>query len=295
MNNELQLLFIVGMQKSGTSLLNRMLMQQSFISNPFLPEGAKFWGDLPPFSPREKPCGELFQFHQGRHGHYLDRNDFREKDRELLMQRIIESDVKTPILMNKNPYNSVRVSWLKSVFPTAKIFAVFRKPTPNIYSLLKKHQDHEGQGVKPESGWWGIKPKGWKSMKQSDKIIQSIMQWNAVNESLLNSKEDIDCYLDYESICSFPNEIIDYIKKITCIAAESKRLSVCKNFNNEYLVGSRLLSKNKELKNKENYNLHNLVEKKEFEPFNPKQYKLIDKKTETVWRRLISNKFNFHY
>jgi len=293
MTTELQLVFVVGMQKSGTSLLNRMLMQQDFITNPFLPEGAKFWGDRPPFAPIEKPCGELFQIHSGTHGHHLDVIDFRKEDQALLKQRIIDAEVSTPILMNKNPYNSVRVSWLKSMFPSAIILAVFRQPKPNIFSLLKKYQAHQGQGVAPESGWWGIKPLNWQAMRNNDKTRQSIMQWNAVNTSLLNTQNKIDCFIDYESICHSPNKIIDYIKTLCNITSESQHLPKCKNFNREYLIGSRLLSKNKELRTQTNINLEKLKEEIEIAPLTSQQCQLIDSETDYVWQQLLSIQTTF--
>ena len=290
MNNNFQLIFVIGMQKSGTSLLNRMLMQQDFITNPFLPEGAKFWGDLPPFTPKEKPCGELFQSHSGINGHYLDAKDFRVSDQILLRQRVADAKVKTPILMNKNPYNSVRVPWLKSIFPKCKIYAVFRQPTPNIYSLLKKYHDHTGQGAAPDSGWWGIKPKSWMEMQHANKTLQCISQWNAVNKSILNSSHDIDYFFDYQSICESPNKIINLIKESNHVTMESNKLPLCKNFDNEFKEGSRLLSKNKELRKTSTFNLQNLKEEKEFGPLTEAQCQLIENNTIKIWQKLKSIK-----
>lgn len=288
MKKDLQLLFVIGMQKSGTSLLNRMLMQQSYITNPFLPEGTKFWGDLPPFTPQEKPCGELFQKYHGKRGHYLDSGDFNAEHQTLLNLRIKEAKVKTPILMNKNPYNSVRVSWIKSIFPDALIYAVYRHPTANIYSLLKKYHNHEGQGAPPDDGWWGVKPDKWSHMLQTNKINQCILQWNAVNKTILDSSDDIDCFLDYESICQSPNKITHHIKETCHISAESHQLPSCKSFNDEHLIGSRLLSKNKELRKHDNFNLHYLEEDIEVAPFTPVQCQMIQNETNVVWQQLNS-------
>ncbi|VAW49243.1 hypothetical protein MNBD_GAMMA03-1, partial [hydrothermal vent metagenome] len=71
-------------------------MQQSVINNPFLPEGKLFWGDNPPFSPVDKPCGELYQKYNGERGHFLDETDFSIADRNLLLNRIKTTDIKEP-------------------------------------------------------------------------------------------------------------------------------------------------------------------------------------------------------
>jgi len=86
-------LFIIGMQKSGTSLLNRMLMQQKVVKNPFLPEGKFFWGDNPPFNPVDEPCGQLYQNHSGNNGHYLNAQDFNLNHQKLLFDRIKQADI----------------------------------------------------------------------------------------------------------------------------------------------------------------------------------------------------------
>ncbi|MCF6301373.1 MAG: sulfotransferase [Proteobacteria bacterium] len=192
------------MQKSGTSLLNRLLMYQPFITNPFLPEGKFFWGDDPPFSPKAAPCGHLYQKHLGQHGHALDAKDFDYSDQTLLNHRITEAKVSTPILVNKNPYNSVRIPWLKRMFPDCKIVTITRKPQANIYSLLKKYQTHKGLGVEPEDGWWGIKPLNWQELLNNDKLIQCANQWTAINEQLYENIHQIDYLLSYSSLCNNP-------------------------------------------------------------------------------------------
>lgn len=281
-----KLLFIIGMQKSGTSLLNRMLMQQDCISNPFLPEGKFFWGDNPPFSPVDKPCGVLFQDHFGLNGHHLDGSDFRIGDRHLLNKRIEQAQVKTPILMNKNPYNSLRVSWLKALFPQCVIISIHRNPIANIYSLLKKYVTQDNPGVAPENGWWGIKPKQWSTLLSANKLIQSTQQWSMVNQEIVNNVADIDLLLNYETLCEQPNICIQQILSTCGLYQQSAQFPPCKNLNNEYLTGSQLLSKNRELNKSNNFSLNHLNEKLEFPPLNKEQINEIQRFTNPVWQQL---------
>jgi hypothetical protein len=280
------LLFIVGMQKSGTSLLNRMLMKQSFITNPFLPEGAAFWGDIPPFSPTAAPCGELYQQHLGNRGHQLDSSDVRPADLTLLQQRISDAAVRTPVLMNKNPYLAVRIPWLKAIFPQCRIIAVYRNPVANVYSLLKKYIPHETVGAAPEHGWWGIKPNNWQNLLNEDKLIQSTRQWLAVNQQLLHNDSLIDGFVDYETLCDRPNEVVATVQHWFGLNLPATPLPVCKSFNHEYQTGSRLASKNQAMRQTNQFNLQDLAETVEVNPLKTPQVSWIQQQTDATWAQL---------
>ena len=273
------LLFIVGMQKSGTSLLNRMLMVQDFINNPFLPEGKHFWGDDPPFSPEKSPCGELYQKHQGKRGHYLDDSDFQIEHQELLVERIHQAQVKEPILLNKNPYNTVRLRWLKRIFPEAKIIATIRHPVANVYSLLKKYHQPFDDAV----SWWGVKPDQWQLLLSQDKLVQSSLQWVAVNKQLLDNKHLIDYFVDYKQLCSSPNHHLQKILNLLGPYPLSTTFDTLKCFDEEYLRGSRSLSKNIEIRKNGRFDLTNLNERIEVPPFNSKSVSLIKQVCEPTW------------
>ena len=284
---DMNLLIVTGLQKSGTSLLNRMLMGQSCVSNPFLPEGKFFWGDDPPFSPKASPCGELYQKHLGKRGHYLGESDFRASDERLLMSRVEHAKIKTPILMNKNPYNSVRIKWIKKIFPDAKVVSMFRNPHANVFSLLKKYIDHDNRGLGPENGWWGVKPKNWQEILSDNKIEQLAKQWQSVNQQILNDINDVDLLIEYSDLCSNPNT---YLQKIFSLWEDNyvfKEMPVCQNFDNEYKTGSRLLSKNREYQKNKELDLSMIQENKgELPPFDSKDINIIQNICSDVWIKL---------
>ncbi|MFK8012612.1 MAG: sulfotransferase [Marinicellaceae bacterium] len=283
-----KLLFVIGMQKSGTSLLNRMLMQQSVIKNPFLPEGKYFWGDNPPFTPIDEPCGRIYQSHKGVHGHYLSENDFSKDDQTLLIERIQKADVKEPILMNKNPNNSVRLRWLKNVFPDCKIVSMVRNPIANVYSLMKKHHHSQLNLNNGEEGWWGIKPKYWEDIICENKTLQCSRQWDSVNKQILADFEYVDLIINYDSLCSSPNEIINGIIKLCGIDHNVDNLPHCKNFNEEYKVGSRIVSKNQELRKSHNFNLSGLSEIIEFPAFDEAQINTVREICGKTWSKFLN-------
>lgn len=258
----MKMLFIVGLQKSGTTLLNRLLIEQKdHFFSPFNPEGKAFWGDDPPFSPQNKPCGELYQYHQGKKGHMLDVNDYQKNDQELLLDRIEKVEWVAPILLNKNPYNSVRIGWLKAMFPECKIVAMVRNPYANVYSLLKKHIPHEGRGMGPEEGWWGIKTSNWKSMISENKIKQLALQWKEVNQVLLSCKSDIDMFVDYKNLCRNPELTLKIISNMFDVEFLDNQNHQLACLDNEYLIGSSLKSKNKTYRETKSFEIEDTLRK----------------------------------
>lgn len=285
----MKLLFIIGMQKSGTSLLNRILMHQDNVENPFLPEGKLFWGDDPPFQPEKPPCGLVYQSYNGEHGHFMDEFDYSLEHKELLESRIKDANIQAPILMNKNPYNSVRIRWLKAVFPSCKIVAVYRNPIANVYSLLKKYSEPE-QKMKHGNSWWGIKPKHWKSLLSENKIVQSSSQWVAVNKEILDNLQYIDCLWSYDKICNEPNKLVQTVYDFFDIQCSINKIGFLKNFDYEYKVGSRLTSKNQEFRKNTGFDLSNLKEKREFLPLNNLEIQSIKEACSHTWSQLINAK-----
>lgn len=281
---------MVGMQKSGTSLLNQMLMKQSFINNPFLPEGRKFWGDEPPFSPVEKPCGVIYQKHNGEHGHHIDKNDYSIDHRYLLEQRIEEAGISEPVLMNKNPYNTVRISWLKEVFPESKIIAVYRNPVSNIYSLLKKFVASGNIGLEPEEGWWGIKPMNWRQYISENKLQQCCNQWKKVNFELVSHSSLVDVWVEYEEICRNPNQILKTILFKLDLDFELNHIENLKSFDEEYMTGSRIVSKNKEFRVQNTFDLSELAEDFQFPPFTKEQVNEVISQCNNQWLLLKQNR-----
>ena len=280
-----KLLFVVGMQKSGTSLLNRILMVQDHFCNPFLPEGKYFWGDNPPFNPVDKPCGTLFQRHRGMRGHALDASDFSISDQILLQKRIEDAEVNEAVLMNKNPYNTVRLPWLKKVFPEAKIVAIYRAPVPNVYSLLKKYHSSDTSAVQPDDGWWGIKPDNWQKYISENKISQCANQWIQVNEALLKNRKHVDLIIDYENLCEEPSKVLRNINDLMDLDGEIKAIPQLRDLNSEYLIGSTLESKNKELRHG-NFTLEHLSQSSEFPALKPVEVQSILNLCSDLWKRI---------
>src|SRR4029077_2868533 len=101
-----RLILITGLQKSGTSLLLRLLVDHTSIAeNPFDGiEGHAFWGNLPSHAPREFPAGTIYASHNGDAGHEISAAAADENVRRVLEERLVSLPVSKPAIVNKSPY-----------------------------------------------------------------------------------------------------------------------------------------------------------------------------------------------
>lgn len=241
------LVLIVGLQKSGTSLLLRLLTSTRQFRNPVRFEGKKLWGDNPPFSPTAFPAGSLYQRSGGERGHELGADDATpdvvEHLRDSLAEAAGEPDGGGLVL--KNPYNTVRVPWLRVAFQDAFIAAVVRRPLPNVFSLLKKHAEGTHARRGPEEGWWGVKPAGWRELLDADRTLQTARQWERVNGKLEEDRELVDLLVPYQDLCADPRAWVDRIAKATLGEPVATEFPALEALDDEYVRGGRLESANK--------------------------------------------------
>lgn len=239
---------VLGLQKSGTSLLLRLLESVPGLRNPVRFEGKELWGDDPPFAPEAFPAGTLYQRDGGERGHELDAADATPEVIEHLSSSLAEAARPGKALVLKNPYNTVRVPWLRAALPEARIVAVVRRPLPNVFSLVKKHAENPHVHRGPEEGWWGVKPAGWRGLVDDDKVAQSARQWDRVNAKLADDRGLLDRIIPYHDLCTDPRRIVGEIASDALGRAPELDLPSLSAQDDEYLTGGPLESANRVFK-----------------------------------------------
>ena len=282
-----RLLLIVGLQKSGTTLLSRMLQQIDGVENPFKKEGDDFWGNKPPFVPSAFPAGEIYQRSGGALGHEIGADLATDAVREELLRRLASLEFRGPVILNKNPFNTVRVPWLRALFPQSYIVAVVRRPVPNVFSLTKKYVPHEKRGRAPVDGWWGVKPPGWMNMVGDDKVRQCALQWREVNTRLVRDRALIDEFVFYHELCEGPAGVVAGIVR----GATHRDLDAEPGFpqilcyDREYRRGSRLRSKNRYFRERGGLTTPR-EEPMEIGPLNQEEIETIEEICAATWARM---------
>jgi Sulfotransferase family len=244
-----RLILIAGLQKSGTSLLLRLLVDHTSVAeNPFDGiEGHAFWGNLPSHAPREFPAGTIYASHNGDAGHEISAAAADENVRRVLEERLVSLPVSKPAIVNKSPYHAVRLPWLKTIFPESFLVAVVRRAVPNIYSLMKKYlRRDELDRPWREDRWYGVKPRNWRTLFSDDLQTQCANQWCAVMRKLWDDQAHIDLLVGYHQLCLNPASVVQRILREACgrepTCADSFPCLDC--FDDEYRRGAPLRSKN---------------------------------------------------
>lgn len=235
----------VGIQKSGTTLLDSLIKKTGLVCTPFPSEGEHFWGQVPWHTPTAYPAGALYQHYKGIKGHVLDRHDALPQIRKDL-NNVFDTKIKTDLefIYNKHPTNTVRIPWVKELFPESVIISTLRNPIANVFSIYKRFQ--KGNDFS-ENGWWGTKPANWQDIICEDKLVQSARLWDSVNKKLIEDISDVSLIVPYHELCKEPKL---WIENILHKASGNKydlsevEFPEIKCFDKEYSTGSRLESKN---------------------------------------------------
>ena len=244
-----RIIHIVGLQKSGTSLLVRLLENSGlahFLGGRGKTEGGIDWGNRPSFTPTAFPAGVIYQRTGGNRGHEIDETDATPDVIDHVRGDVAKSlnCLQAEFGISKCPYSSVRLPWIKAILPDLFLVAIVRKPAPNVFSLLKRFASDRGLKG-PEDGWWGVKPGGWRKMILSDKVTQIANQWSEVNRRLWLGRSLVDHFVCYDALCAKPTESVETIlrsaggERIT-LEREFPRLRDC---DDEYLRGGELQPK----------------------------------------------------
>lgn len=247
-----RIIHIAGLQKSGTSLLVRLLENigmAQFLGGRGKTEGGIDWGNRPSFTPTAFPAGVIYQRNSGDEGHEIDAADATPEVVEHVRRNVENSLDSLPTILgiSKCPYSTVRLPWVKAILPGLFVVAVVRKPVSNAFSLLKRFLYVDGMNG-PDDGWWGVKPRGWREMVSSDMVAQIAYQWNAVNSKLLNDRRLVDQFVQYDILCRYPQKVLEGL--LGAALEESVTLKreypVLNDFDDEYLRGSGLEPKRRQ-------------------------------------------------
>lgn len=206
-DKKLEISFIIGCARSGTSILGELIASHPKVKYIF--EAHRIW--------EKAGLGE-------NNSHRLT-----EKQAKFFIKRYIRSwfsnqATNGQVLVEKCPRNALRVPFIKTIFPEAKIIHIFRDGRDVACSLMP--------GIGGED-WNHLKPPSWKNLVfNSTGLERCAKAWRDVIEITTNDLEDIphlslkyeDLLLDTErtvrTIMKYLNLSFDYQ-----VALFSKKIS----------------------------------------------------------------------
>lgn len=115
-------------------------------------------------------------------------------------------------VINKSPNNTVRIDFLKAVFPDGHFIHVLRDGRAVVNSLIRslpaswETADRFKPWRERANPFPGVKPPGWRELLRDDPVEQHALQWVAAIEFALAEEERVlrghVLHIRYEELCA---------------------------------------------------------------------------------------------
>lgn len=164
-------------------------------------------------------------------GHQLTENDVSETFANEVKE--IEKNLLKPRIVIKNPRNSLRIPFIKKLFPNAKFIHIIRDGRDVTCSLMGEHSSY----------WAHIKPPNWKQWQKKHPVgpLKYAWQWNETINIINSDRKKIpseDFFeMRYEDLVKEPEKTMIRVFEKFGIPFEKHQEALCKKVQNE-MAGS---------------------------------------------------------
>ncbi|MFT7473537.1 MAG: hypothetical protein ACI81L_000452 [Verrucomicrobiales bacterium] len=215
-------IFIVGIGRSGTTLLGRIIASGKGVG--YLKEPKALWHV-------GVPDEDISGFYADEGRFVLDATDVTDavRDRVSTMYNWFATLTRSSRIVDKYPEMTYRVPFLRALYPDAKIIAIVRDPVAVVSSIVNYSEAMaDGRG-----NWWGVDDRKWVQMAEqliSDSDILSLAddvgpgtgepaararaEWVLGATHLLRSQEQIDLIIRFEELLSTPRETLETLCEV---------------------------------------------------------------------------------
>ena len=210
-------IFIIGAPRSGTNIFYRTFAKHpdlAWISNitKKVPSSLLMTRVIMLFRNDHRPteANNIWQKFTGDDDEFLNRDDVTAAARKYL-SKVLQNNLQLfnkPRFVNKCPGNSVRIEFLKEIFPDAIFIHIIRDGRAAAYSIMRSRLEHSGS-------YWSVKPPGWQALLKLPLIDACALQWKMTVESILQSAKKLPRgqYMEvkYEEFVARPSEIFELV------------------------------------------------------------------------------------
>jgi hypothetical protein len=129
-------------------------------------------------------------------------------------------------LLEKTPKNSLRISFLREVFPDARFVFLYREPRGNIASLIDGwNAEARFESYKlPHMTWKFLLPPRWEALQNVPVPAIAAAQWRIANEAIMDGLRDVDIgrwhFVDYDQLIDDTITQVVRLCEFACINAE---------------------------------------------------------------------------
>jgi hypothetical protein len=128
--------------------------------------------------------------------------------------------------VNKHPRNSLRIGYLRAVFPDARFIHVIRDGRAVVSSVLSQVARRERRQKRPMGGF--AKPPGWRAMLRDDLAEQTALQWQAIVRLVREQRAALGpAYVEvrYEELCAGPRETYRELFRFAALRTDDAALA----------------------------------------------------------------------
>jgi Sulfotransferase family len=210
-------IFIVGAPRSGTNIFYRTFanhpdlawisnITKKFPSSLFLTRLIMLSRD----DHRPTEANNVWQKFAHKEDESLGRADVTAAARKYL-HTVLQNNLKIfnkPRFVNKCPGNSVRIEFLKEIFPDAIFIHIIRDGRAVGYSIMRSRLEHSG-------AYWSVKPPGWQNLLKLPLVEACASQWKMTVKAILQSAKKLprENYIavKYEEFVEQPAQILKQV------------------------------------------------------------------------------------
>jgi len=210
-------IFIVGAPCSGTNIFYRTFAKHpdlAWISNITKKVPSSHWLTriIMLFRDDHRPteANNVWQKFAGAEDESLGQKDVTVAARKYL-HSVLQNNLRIfnkPRFVNKCPGNSVRIEFLKEVFPDAIFIHILRDGRAAAYSIIRSRLGHSG-------AYWSVKPPGWQELLKLPLVDACALQWKMTVEAILQSAKKLPSEqfmeIRYEEFVDRPAEVFKQI------------------------------------------------------------------------------------
>ena len=232
-------IFIVGAPRSGTNIFYRTLALHpdlAWISNITKKIPSSLWliRIIMLFRDDHRPteANNVWQKFIGNDHEALGRDDVTAAAGKYL-RTVVQNNLRIfnkPRFVNKCPGNSVRIEFLKEIFPDAIFIHIIRDGRAVGYSIMRSRLEHSG-------AYWSVKPPGWRELLKLPMVDACALQWQMTVKAILQSAKKLPrkqyLAIKYEDLVARPVEIFKQVaEKCDLVWQEDLLQTITAGMNN---------------------------------------------------------------
>ena len=204
-------IFMIGCPRSGTTVAVELFARHPDVAN--LSEAQEIWDPrrhLDPEADHHWTAAEVTP------------EDARRLHTRFEFHRRLRGQAR---FVNKNPRSSVRLGYIRAIFPDALFLHVIRDGRAVTHSLLREMRRNSLRQRFPFGNF--CKPPNWRALLREDPAEQAALQWREVVRHVLAERPALGASyheLRYEDLCQNPRQVLAHAYGFAGLRVDEKAL-----------------------------------------------------------------------